>query len=190
MTSVDWSITITAAVPRPDFWSRSVVEIHDQRRRILDCGKQGTEEPPGITALRLSHPPLIAAAMDVDQLSEGDRHRLFDHAGLVHMARRSAKILVPALFCAAEAGEPCRRRGAGSSAPRRWTRRCSPWSGSRRARRPPGTAASSAACPSCPRGFRAAPSPRRRCTRRRRGGGRGRNPSPSRRRSCRGDPAS
>ena len=36
--------------------------------------------------------------------------------------------------------------------------------------RPPGTAASSAAGRACPRATRAAPSPRRRCTRRRRGG--------------------
>ena len=96
------------------------------------------------------------------------------------------KILVPVLLRPADAGEP---RGAAPQDGRARPRCVSTLLTVDRAAiepdRRPGTAASAAAGPSCPRGFRAAPSPRRRYRRRRRDAGRGRNRSPSRRRSCR-----
>src|SRR3569833_2731400 len=56
--SVDLSITISAAVPRPelsfDNESKSIgVSM------ICAAGTMRTDEPPGITALRLSQPPRI-----------------------------------------------------------------------------------------------------------------------------------
>ena len=56
MMSVDLSITITAAVPSPepsfDRLSKSIGQS------MISCaGTQRTDEPPGITARRLSQPP-------------------------------------------------------------------------------------------------------------------------------------
>ena len=56
ITSVDWSITITQAVPNDDFSSRMPVEVHD---RVSHCaaGMIGHEAPPGMIALRFFQPP-------------------------------------------------------------------------------------------------------------------------------------
>ncbi len=49
-------MTMTAAVPRPDFTSRSESKSISTVSQI-DFGMQGTDEPPGMTASRLSQPP-------------------------------------------------------------------------------------------------------------------------------------
>ena len=54
--SVDLSITITAAVPRPE---RSLPKLSKSIGVSMICsaGTMRTEEPPGMTAFRLSQPP-------------------------------------------------------------------------------------------------------------------------------------
>ena len=140
-----------------------------------------------MTQSRLSQPPRTPARVPLDQLAERDAHLLFHVAGLLHMAL-DAEDLGAASSSAARSPRTNRRPAGGWSAPRRWSRRCSPWSARRRGRPPPGRAASAAACPSCPPATRSAPFPRRRCRRRRRGGRRGRNPSRCRRRWGRAAP--
>src|SRR5271167_510522 len=54
--SVDLSITMTAAVPRPE---RSLPSESKSNGQSMICaaGTRRTEEPPGMTASRLSQPP-------------------------------------------------------------------------------------------------------------------------------------
>ena len=55
-TSVDLSMTMTAAVPRPDFASISASKSMSTVSQTL-LGRIGVEEPPGSTPSRLSQPP-------------------------------------------------------------------------------------------------------------------------------------
>src|ERR1051326_6072449 len=54
--SVDLSMTMTAAVPSPLF---SATRLSKSIRTLsqTDAGRQGVEEPPGMTESRLSQPP-------------------------------------------------------------------------------------------------------------------------------------
>src|SRR5271166_1338166 len=56
MISVDLSITIAAAVPRPDLSLASESKSIGQSM-IWAAGTSRTDAPPGMTARRLSHPP-------------------------------------------------------------------------------------------------------------------------------------
>ena len=55
--SADLSITITAAVPRPDF---SSFRLSKSIRAVsaCSCGIMPTEMPPGMTAFRFDQPPV------------------------------------------------------------------------------------------------------------------------------------
>src|SRR5581483_34537 len=93
--SVDLSMTISAAVPRPLFSatsaSKSISTVSHTER-----GSTGVDEPPG-----------IPAGMALDQLLHRDRHRLFDIARLVHVAG-NAEDFRAGVARPADRGEPRR----------------------------------------------------------------------------------
>ena len=99
-------MTITAAVPRPE---RSFPRLSKSIGVSMICsaGTMRTDEPPGITALRLSQPPRTPPQWSLDQFAERDPHRLFDVAGPLDMAG-DAKQLGADIVGPADAGEPCR----------------------------------------------------------------------------------
>ena len=77
--SCDLSMTMTAAVPRPDFSSTSASKSINTSSQMC-LGSTGTEAPPGITPSRLSHAVWMHIAYfdnDVDPFSnhhESDTH--------------------------------------------------------------------------------------------------------------------
>ncbi len=73
----------------------------------IDFGITGTEEPPGMTARRLSQPPRTPPAWRLDQLLERNAHRLFDVARLLDVAG-DAEDLGALVLGPADAGEPGR----------------------------------------------------------------------------------
>jgi hypothetical protein len=109
--SVDLSITITAAVPRPEPACAAAVEIH---RRIDDLlGRHHRHRrAAGDHRLQIVPAAAHAAGNALDQLAERNAHRLFDVAGLVHMAG-DAEQLGAGVVRAGRCRRTRRRRGAG-----------------------------------------------------------------------------
>jgi hypothetical protein len=150
---------------------------------ICAAGTSGTDEPPGITASRLSQPPRTPPQCARSARGTGCPSPSSTTQGLFTWPE-IRNSLVPTLL----GGRSREPRRAAAQDGRRDRDRFDVVDRGRaaiEARRRPGTAASGAAGPSCLRGFRAARFPRRRYRRRRRDGRRRRNPSRCRRRSCR-----
>ena len=105
--SVDLSMTITAAVPRPDFTLAQRVEIHRAGRRRSGRRDQRHRRAAGDDRQQIVPAAAHAAGMLLDQLAERDAHLLFDVARLVHVAG-DAEQLGAGVVRAADAGEPRR----------------------------------------------------------------------------------
>ncbi len=85
--SVDLSITISAAVPRPGAERPCSRRSPSARPRIIVGRDQRDRRTAGDHREQVVPPAADAAAMLLDQLVERDAHRFFDHAGLVRRGR-------------------------------------------------------------------------------------------------------
>ena len=114
--SVDLSITITAAVPRPDLQLARASRNPSAQSMIWAAGTQAHRRAAGNDGEQIVPAAANAAAMPVDQFAERDRHRLFDVAGPVDVAG-DAEELGAGIVRRAEAREP--RRAAAQDRPAR-----------------------------------------------------------------------
>src|SRR5450631_940584 len=107
---------MTAAVPSPDFKSRKVSKSI-AASRISCAGTHGTDEPPGITARRLSKPPRTPPQWH----SINSRKGIDIASSMLHGLLtwpETQKSLVPALFLAPKPANHAapRRRIVGATA--------------------------------------------------------------------------
>ena len=104
--SVDLSITMTAAVPRPDFTSRRLSKSISTSSQ-MSFGSNGTEEPPGMTAFQIVPAAAHAAGMFLDQLLQRDATSLLRHCTACSRGRRCRTAWCP--YCSrARSLEPLR----------------------------------------------------------------------------------
>ena len=121
--SVDLSMTMTAAVPRPERCLAQRCRNPSARCRRSALGRQRHRRAAWDHRQQVVPAAAHAAACLIDELLERDAHLLFDVAGLVHMAG-DAEQLGAGILRPADARRTTRRHGAGWSAPPRWSRRC------------------------------------------------------------------
>ena len=106
--SVDLSMTMTAAVPRPRLAACAASRNPSARRRSCAFGITGTDEPPGITASRLSQPPRTPPACLLDQLAQRNADIASSTLHGLLTWPEMQNTLVPEFFGRPKLGEPRR----------------------------------------------------------------------------------